>query len=101
MAAGAPAREEVALALIGTMGAGKTSLIVRRCENTFRHEYNPTISDFLRFDDVVDGVTVAHAVWDTAGMERFKSITTSALRDRHVVMMVSTHTRPAIVTVAH
>ncbi|KAK9450893.1 P-loop containing nucleoside triphosphate hydrolase protein [Limtongia smithiae] len=61
--------------LLGSQGAGKTSLVVRYVHNKF-HENQPTTigAMFLAKKIVVDGVVVRLQIWDTAGQERFRSM---------------------------
>jgi len=98
------------LVLIGDSGVGKSSLVLRYCDNTFTENYGSTIGvgklDFLVFffctvhsppntirSDFklqmveIDGKTVKQQIWDTAGQERFRTITTSYYRHAHGIIV--------------
>ena len=71
------------LIIIGDSGVGKTSFMDRFVENTpeFRQSFNPTVGiDFKVKTVVVDGKRVKLQIWDTAGQEKFNSITTAYYR---------------------
>ena len=54
--------------VVGNSGVGKTSLLLRYCEDTFQHEYLSTIGvDFKIKRLEIDGVAVTLNIWDTAG----------------------------------
>ena len=64
------------ICLLGDAGVGKTSILTRFCDNTFKESYNNTIGvDFrlvtLKYKDIISKVHI----WDTAGQERFRSLT--------------------------
>jgi small GTP-binding protein len=62
--------------IIGDSGVGKTNLITRFCENTFKDSYVATIGvDFKIKSMVVADRKFKLQIWDTAGQERFKNIT--------------------------
>lgn len=77
------------ICLVGDSGVGKTSLLTRFCDNTFKESYNNTIGvDFrvvtLKYKNII---TKLH-VWDTAGQERFRSIALNYFRSTHGFMFV-------------
>lgn len=64
--------------LIGDSGIGKTSLINRYVKNEFSEKHLCTIGvDFMMKTLEVNDVNIKLQVWDTAGMERYRQITTS------------------------
>jgi len=70
--------------LLGDSSVGKTSLLTRFCDNSFKENYNNTIGvDFrvatLKYKDTI----IKLHIWDTAGQERFKSITVNYFRSTH------------------
>ena len=72
------------ICLIGSLSVGKTSLLARYTENFFKQTYSNTIGvDFrvvtLKYKDIIAKVHI----WDTAGHERFKSITVNYYRSSH------------------
>ena len=71
------------LIIIGDSGVGKTSFMDRFVEAApeFRQSFNPTVGiDFKVKTVVVDGKRVKLQIWDTAGQEKFNSITTAYYR---------------------
>ena len=62
--------------IIGDSGVGKTNLITRFCESTFKDSYVATIGvDFKVKTLTVGNRRYKLQIWDTAGQERFKNIT--------------------------
>lgn len=62
--------------IIGDSGIGKTVLITRFCESTFKESYVATIGvDFKIKTMTVGNRRYKLQIWDTAGQERFKNIT--------------------------
>ena len=61
---------------IGNGHVGKTSLIIRFCEDTFSLNYLETVGIDTKFKKVKskDGVEIKIQITDTAGQERFKSL---------------------------
>ena len=72
------------ICLIGNICVGKTSLLARYSDDYFKQIYSATIGvDFrvitLKYKDIVAKVHI----WDTAGEERYKSITINYYRSSH------------------
>jgi len=62
--------------IIGDSGIGKTVLITRFCEATFKESYVATIGvDFKIKTMTMGNRRYKMQIWDTAGQERFKNIT--------------------------
>lgn len=73
---------------------GKTSILQRLRTGNFQSDYMTTIgSDFAPIDFDVDGDKVRLNIFDTAGQERYRSITRSYYRDAHGVILVYDITR--------
>nr|BAA21710.1 rab-related protein 4 [Drosophila melanogaster] len=71
----------IKLLVIGESGVGKSSLIRRFVENKFDQNHDVTIGmDFKSKVMQVDGIDYKVALWDTAGAERFRSLTASFYR---------------------
>ena len=75
--------------LLGDAAVGKTSLITRFCDNSFKENYNNTIGvDFrvvtLKCKDIVSKIHI----WDTAGQERFRSLALNYLNNTHGFIFV-------------
>eukprot|EP01110_Echinostelium_bisporum_P007097 TRINITY_DN27394_c0_g1_i1.p1 TRINITY_DN27394_c0_g1~~TRINITY_DN27394_c0_g1_i1.p1 ORF type:complete len:196 (-),score=19.01 TRINITY_DN27394_c0_g1_i1:420-1007(-) len=77
------------LLLIGDSAVGKSSLLLRFCDNTFIDgTVNLTSVDFKTKNVTVEGKQVQLQVWDTAGQERFRTITSSFYRGAHGIIVV-------------
>ena len=62
--------------LLGNSGVGKTAIINRYCKELFSNEMDPTIGvNFQPKYIEVNGKTIKLAIWDTAGQEKFRTIT--------------------------
>jgi len=85
------------LIIIGDSGVGKTSFMDRFVEAApeFRQSFNPTVGiDFKVKTVVVDGKRVKLQIWDTAGQEKFNSITTAYYRSARGAIIMYDVTRP-------
>ena len=77
------------LCLLGEAGVGKSSILTRFCDNTFKENYNNTIGlDFrvvtLKYKDIISKLHI----WDTAGQERFRSLSVNYLHNSHGFIFV-------------
>ena len=62
--------------LLGDSGVGKTAIINRYCKELFSEDNDPTIGvNFQPKFIEVNGKTIKLAIWDTAGQEKFRTIT--------------------------
>ncbi|XP_078392269.1 ras-related protein Rab-11A-like [Cetorhinus maximus] len=67
--------------LIGESGVGKSNLLSRFTRNEFNHDSRTTIGvEFSTRSVIVEGVTVKTQIWDTAGLERYRAITSAYYR---------------------
>jgi len=81
--------------LIGNSSVGKSSLMLRLTEGTFNDTYVTTIGVDFRFKTmVVDGQKVKIQVWDTAGQEKFRTMTSTYYKASHAIIMVYDVTDP-------
>lgn len=64
--------------LIGESGVGKTNLLSRFTRNEFNHDSRTTIGvEFSTRTIVVGDAMVKAQIWDTAGLERYRAITSA------------------------
>ena len=77
------------LILIGNSCVGKSSIIQRYIQKTFNDEYTCTIGVdfFMKTLDINDNL-IKLQLWDTAGTEKFKSITTGYYRGANAAFVV-------------
>lgn len=81
--------------VVGDSGVGKTSLLVRYCEDTFQSDYLSTIGvDFKIKRIELEGCQVTLNIWDTAGQERFRNITKSFYKGAHGIVLTYSITDP-------
>ena len=74
--------------IIGQPGVGKTSLVLRYCRDIFERNYKTTIGvDFEVEKYRILGVPFHMQIWDTAGAERFRGVTTAYFRGAHVILL--------------
>ncbi len=75
--------------VIGDSGAGKSSLMFRVADDTFTPSFITTIGvDYKDKMFDIDGQPIKAQIWDTAGQDRFRSITTAYFRGAHCVVFV-------------
>ena len=75
--------------LVGSAKVGKSSVLLRFTDNTFKKEYQPTIG--VEFGTKVveaDGKKYKLQLWDTAGDERFRSITSAYYRGSNAIVLI-------------
>lgn len=74
--------------LIGDSNCGKTSLINRYVKKTFSENYICTIGvDFMMKNLLINNELIKLQIWDTAGMEKYKQITTSYYRGAQAALI--------------
>ncbi|KAG9034129.1 GTP-binding protein [Tulasnella sp. JGI-2019a] len=77
------------LLLIGDSAAGKSALLARYCNDDWDPSITATIGvDFKTKVVQVDGKPIKLQIWDTAGPERFRAITTAYFRGAAGIMLL-------------
>lgn len=75
--------------IIGDSNVGKSSLVLRYCDNKFIQNFISTIGiDFKIKTIEIDGMKIKVQIWDTAGQERFRSISKAYYRGSHGIILV-------------
>jgi len=75
--------------LVGDACVGKTSLLIRFCEETYSPTYLMTIGiDFRSKIVTAENSKIKLQLWDTAGQERYRTITQAYYRGSHGVLVV-------------
>jgi len=82
--------------IIGDPAVGKTSLLLRFVKGTFSGDTQNSVGadEYLSKKIDVDGVPTTLNIWDTAGQEKFRTITSSYYRGAHGVIIVFDVSRP-------
>ncbi|XP_067871357.1 ras-related protein Rab-8B-like [Heterodontus francisci] len=77
------------LLLIGDSGVGKTCLLFRFSDDSFSTTFISTIGIDFKIKAVeLDGKKIKLQIWDTAGHERFRTITSAYYRGAMGIMLV-------------
>jgi Ras-related protein Rab-1A len=75
--------------LLGTSAVGKSSLLLRFADDTFKENQVSTIGVDWKIRTVeIDGKRIKLQLWDSAGQERFRTIASSYYRGAHGVAIV-------------
>ena len=71
--------------LLGDSSVGKTCFLMRYADNTFQEIHMSTIGLDYKLKNVQldDGKIVKIQIWDTAGQDRFRSITKNYYKGAH------------------
>lgn len=77
--------KQINVVIIGDSSVGKTSIIKSVTQKAFGEDFSYTIGvDYSRIKD--DDIEIQ--IWDTSGMEKFKTLTTSYYRSADVIIIV-------------
>ena len=78
----------IQLLVIGDSSVGKTSLITRYTNGTFKEEYLATVGlDYYSKVEAINNQTINVKLWDTAGQERYKALTQNYFRNAEGVLL--------------
>ena len=74
--------------LVGESGVGKTS-IISRFINKYEEETESTLSSyFTNKTIIVDGYKINFEIWDTAGQEIYRAVTSLFYKDAYICLLV-------------
>ncbi|EAY10607.1 small GTP-binding protein, putative [Trichomonas vaginalis G3] len=80
---------EFKIVIIGSVAVGKTAITNRLQYQQFEEDYQPTIgAGYIPYRTSCDGKDVELQIWDTAGMERYKSLGPIYYRDAVAAIIV-------------
>jgi small GTP-binding protein len=80
---------EFKVVVIGSVAVGKTSITNRLQYSQFEEEYQPTVgAGYVSYRTSCDGQDVELQIWDTAGMERYRSLGPIYYRDAVAAIIV-------------
>lgn len=78
----------VKISLIGETGVGKTSILEKICNNQINESMSSTIGvDFFSIIKRINEREVKMQFWDTAGQEKFRTITKSFYRKNDLIVI--------------
>ncbi len=82
-------RKVIKVMILGGSGVGKSSILDKYVNKTFSGSYKVTLgSDFLTLDTEVAGHKVRLQLWDTAGQEKYRSLSVSYYRGSDACVFV-------------
>lgn len=80
---------------IGETAVGKTCLINRLVNDRYNDTESPTIGgNFLMHCEIIDGKKIEMQIWDTAGQEKYRSLSPIYCRDAIVAVIVYDVSKP-------
>lgn len=82
-----PASNKIKIIVTGDSGVGKTSLILRYVENTFRDSYISAIG-IKQKDIEINGISHTLEIVDTVGQENYRTVNGSYYRGCHGIAVV-------------
>lgn len=77
--------------MIGESGVGKTAFVTRYQDplKKLPMRFLPTLGiDYIKIDQIIDGIKVRTQLWDTVGQERFRTITKNYFRGAKGVLLL-------------
>eukprot|EP00828_Plagiopyla_frontata_P014597 TRINITY_DN1909_c0_g3_i1.p1 TRINITY_DN1909_c0_g3~~TRINITY_DN1909_c0_g3_i1.p1 ORF type:complete len:206 (+),score=49.00 TRINITY_DN1909_c0_g3_i1:78-695(+) len=75
--------------IIGDAGVGKSALLLRFADDTFNENYLTTLGVDFKFKTVnFNNKAVKLQIWDTAGQEKFRTITNAYYKGAHCIVVV-------------
>ena len=87
--------ESFKVVLVGESGVGKTSIITQFIDQTFQEDMQSTTGGTFSTKSVVcdGGKILKFEIWDTAGQEKYRSLTAMFYKDANAAVMVYDVTR--------
>ena len=81
--------EPIKIVLLGSCGVGKTSIILKYGQNAFDKNIEPTYSaNKLEKDIIIEGQKIHIEIWDTAGQEKYRSISRLYTKNSKIIILV-------------
>ena len=80
--------KELKIVILGDVGVGKTNIITRYLNNKFNEDSVTTNgASYMMKKLIIDNVTYRLNVWDTAGQEKFHSVTKMLIQDVNILIL--------------
>mmetsp|Transcript_37926 Transcript_37926/g.33953 ORF Transcript_37926/g.33953 Transcript_37926/m.33953 type:complete len:116 (-) Transcript_37926:496-843(-) len=75
--------------VLGDSGVGKTAIMIKYVDDAFQATHKATLGVELKFKVIkCDGKKIRMMIWDTAGQEKFRSLTKSYYNKSQAIMLV-------------
>ena len=89
MSTNEPKELNIKLILVGDSNVGKTTLLNSYIENYFSEDITPTVGLEKRVKTIdINGLKTKLQIWDTAGQEKFNSLTQQYFRNADGILMI-------------
>jgi small GTP-binding protein len=80
---------EIKIIILGSVGVGKTCLITRYKTGKFLQHIPSTFgSNFVKIDKIINNKKYVLNIWDTAGQEKYNSLTQTFTKNAKIVILV-------------
>jgi small GTP-binding protein len=80
--------DKIIIAIVGNSGCGKTTLINKYVYGNFTRDTQATVGlDFFRKDVLIDERKIQLQIYDTAGQEKFRSLSRSYYQKAHGIIL--------------
>lgn len=81
--------KSIKMIIVGSVSVGKTSLVTRYATGKFQDKTKSTSNaSFVNKIKIVDNVKYELKLWDTAGQEKYKSLTKIFIKDAKIAILV-------------
>ena len=79
----------VKMIIVGSVNVGKTSLVTRYATGSFQEVTKSTSNaSFITKTKIIDGIKYEIKLWDTAGQEKYRSLTKIFIKDAKIAILV-------------
>ena len=79
----------VKMIIVGSVNVGKTSLVTRYATGSFQEVTKSTSNaSFITKTKIIDGIKYEIKLWDTAGQEKYRSLTKIFIKDAKIALLV-------------
>ena len=80
---------ELKIILLGECGVGKTNIILRYIKNKFDDNADSTTGSIYTMKEInKDNINYKLNIWDTAGQEKYHSVTKMSLQEANIIILV-------------
>ena len=76
----------IKIILLGSLNVGKTSLLTKYDEG--KNQRKTLNASYVNISKIINGITFELRIWDTAGQEKYKSLTKLFLKEAKIAILV-------------